>query len=210
MAVSVVHSILQLRRHLYRSQYDAVIVDAVSSPNEAIDFCRQIRTSSAIPIFLVVEPFKADLIVLALEAGADDCMSPPVSIPEFVARINNLLRRASHARIPTHRQPLAFTFAGFRLSVLERQLWGPDCQIVDLTSAEFDLLLALCRNPGRLMRREELLTSTHAGVAGPVTRSIDVHISRLRQKIEHDPPNPRLLKTVRLGGYVFTADVMAG
>jgi DNA-binding response OmpR family regulator len=55
-----------------------------------------------------------------------------------------------------------------------------------------------------------LLTSTHAGVAGPVTRSIDVHISRLRQKIEHDPPNPRLLKTVRLGGYVFTADVMAG
>jgi two-component system OmpR family response regulator len=76
-----------------------------------------------------------------------------------------------------------------------------------LTTTEFDLLLAFCRNPGRVITREELLLFTHSGLAGPIERSIDVHISRLRQKIEADPREPTLLQTVRLGGYSFTASV---
>ena len=79
-----------------------------------------------------------------------------------------------------------------------------------MTTAEFDLLLAFCHNPGRVITRDELLSLTHAGLAGPIERSVDVHVSRIRQKIEPDPKNPVLLKTVRLGGYVFTAAVDEG
>ncbi len=206
MLATVVHSTLQLRRQLYRSRYDLVIIDAVFVPDEAIRFCRQVRSTEAVPIFMIMASSNPDLVVSALDSGADDCMSPPISIAEFVARAKNLLRRAAYAQTPAHHQQSVFAFSGFRLSPLERLLWDPDGKIVNLTAAEFDLLLAFCRNPGRLMRREELLASTHAGLAGPVARSIDVHISRLRQKIE-DPRWPRLLATVRLGGYVFTSEV---
>src|SRR3546814_14351462 len=73
-----------------------------------------------------------------------------------------------------------------------------------MTSAEFDLLLAFCRNPGRVLSREQLLDLTHGGSAGPIERSIDVHVSRVRQKIEPDPSDPSFIKTVRLPGYIFT------
>jgi len=76
-----------------------------------------------------------------------------------------------------------------------------------MTSAEFDLLLAFCRNPNRVVSREQLLELTHSGLAGPIERSIDVHVSRVRLKIESDPHNPVLIKTVRLGGYIFTPRV---
>lgn len=76
-----------------------------------------------------------------------------------------------------------------------------------MTTAEFDVLLAFCQNPGKILRRDELLGFTHAGIAGPVERSIDVHVSRIRQKIEPDACEPKLIKTVRLAGYLFTANV---
>jgi len=76
-----------------------------------------------------------------------------------------------------------------------------------MTTAEFDLLLAFCQHPGRVMTRQQLLGLTHAGAAGPILRSIDVHVSRLRQKIEPDVKEPLLIKTVRLGGYLFTPAV---
>ena len=76
-----------------------------------------------------------------------------------------------------------------------------------MTTHEFELLLAFCRNSHRILTRDQLLAVTHAGLAGPVERSIDVHVSRLRQKIEKDPRDPMLIKTVRLGGYTFTAQV---
>jgi len=86
-------------------------------------------------------------------------------------------------------------------------LHDPSNARVSVTTTEFDLLLAFCRNPGRAITREELLSLTHTGLAGPIERSVDVHISRLRQKIEADPKSPVLLQTVRLGGYMFTANV---
>ncbi|CCM79541.1 winged helix-turn-helix domain-containing protein [Rhizobium mesoamericanum] len=208
MLTTVVHSMLQLRRHLYRSRYHLLIIDAVCLRYEAIRFCRQVRSSDAVPILMILPPNDPDLVVQALGAGADDCMSPPLSAAEFIARANSLIRRASYAYKPPPERQTVFSFAGFRLSLMKRLLLDSGGQIVDLTAAEFDLLLAFCRNPGRLMGREELLTLTHAGLAGPVARSIDVHISRLRQKIEDDPQRPRLIKTVRLGGYVLTADVV--
>jgi two-component system OmpR family response regulator len=73
-----------------------------------------------------------------------------------------------------------------------------------MTTVEFDLLVVLCQNPGRILSRDQLVELTHGRLAGPLERSIDVHISRIRQKIEPDPRDPTLIKTVRLGGYIFT------
>jgi two-component system OmpR family response regulator len=78
---------------------------------------------------------------------------------------------------------------------------------VSLTTAEFDVLLVFCRNPRQIMSRQEILVRTHAGSAGPVERSIDVHVSRVRQKIEPNYKDPTFIKTVRLGGYIFTPEV---
>jgi two-component system OmpR family response regulator len=93
------------------------------------------------------------------------------------------------------------------MNVTERELYSPTGERVTTTSAEFDLLLAFCQNPGRVLSREQLLEQTHGGLAGPIQRSVDVHMSRIRQKIEPDPHEPCLVKTVRLGGYIFTPKV---
>ena len=100
-------------------------------------------------------------------------------------------------------------FAGWRIYPAERQLYSPDGVRVSTTSAEFDLLLAFCLNPAKILSRDQLLELTHGGLAGPIERSVDVHVSRIRQKIEDDPRDPVLIKTVRLGGYIFTPTVEA-
>ena len=98
-------------------------------------------------------------------------------------------------------------FEGWEIDPASRQVRNPHGIQVQMTSAEFDLLLAFCRNPNRVLSREQLLELTHSGLAGPIERSIDVHVSRVRQKIESDPHDPFLIKTVRLGGYILTARV---
>ena len=206
MQVSLATSTLQLRR-LLMMRSNLVIIDAHADPEEAISLCRQIRANSTVPIMLLLPPERPDLILSALGAGADDCISIPPALAESVARIHSLLRRASFSYAPRRTDNLVLTFASYTLDPAERVLLDPDGAIVNLTAAEFDLLLAFCRNPGRVMGREELLALTHAGLGGPVRRSIDVHVSRLRRKIERNPRIPVLLKTVRLGGYVFVADV---
>jgi two-component system OmpR family response regulator len=118
-----------------------------------------------------------------------------------------LLRRAQGEYEPRTARSRPLQFCGWRIDPAGRQLQTPDGVVVALTSAEFDVLLAFCRNPGKVLSREQLLELTHGGLAGPVERSIDVHVSRIRQKIETDPGEPSLIKTVRLGGYIFTAVV---
>ena len=145
--------------------------------------------------------------IVGLEIGADDYMTKPFNPRELVARIRALLRRAhSDPNLRAVRtQPLCF--AGWRINPAARELQSPDGVGVALTSAEFDVLVAFCRNPGKILSREQLLELTHGGLAGPIERSIDVHVSRIRQKIEPDPRDPSLIKTVRLGGYIFTPTV---
>ncbi|TAU79648.1 response regulator transcription factor (plasmid) [Rhizobium leguminosarum] len=189
-----------------RHRFDLMILDAVVRPEDALHLCRQIRTLSTIPIIAVVAQGREDIILAAFESGADDCVSSPFGTREMIARIRSVLRRASHDRA-MHSLPKPFRFNGWRLDTWQRTLRRPDGAVVNVTAAEFDLLVVFCQNPGRILSREELLSSTHAGLAGPIERSIDVHISRLRHKIEDNPHNPSLVKTVRMGGYFFAAVV---
>ena len=100
-----------------------------------------------------------------------------------------------------------FEFAGWRLDVTRRQLYSPAGALVDLRAAEFDLLLALVARPSHVLTRDQLLDLARGRAATAFDRSIDVHISRLRHRIEVDPKEPKLIKTVRAGGYVFAAPV---
>lgn len=194
------------RALISRRHFDLMILDAVVRAEDALHLCRQIRTLSTIPIIAVVAQGREDIVLAAFESGADDCVSSPFGTREMIARIRSLLRRASHDRT-AHSLPKPLRFNGWRLDSWQRTLRRPDGTVVDVTAAEFDLLVVFCQNPGRILSREELLASTHAGLAGPIERSIDVHISRLRHKIEDNPRDPTLVKTVRMGGYFFAAIV---
>jgi two-component system OmpR family response regulator len=119
---------------------------------------------------------------VGLEIGADDYVTKPFSTREVLARIRSLLRRASYAPEEGDASRL-LRFDDWTIDPKRRVVRNPGGARVSLTTTEFDLLLALCRNPNRILSREQLLSMTHGGLAGPVERSVDVHISRLRQKV---------------------------
>ena len=146
--------------------------------------------------------------IVGLEMGADDYLAKPFNPRELLARIRAVLRRAPEMRQRPEADPSrTFRFQGWVLDAGRRSLHAPDGALVDLTAGEFDLLLALVEHPGRVLNRDQLLDLTRGREAGPFDRSIDVQVSRLRRKIEEDPKQPELIKTVRGGGYVFAGAV---
>ena len=201
---STVSSAVEMDRLLARGGIDLIVLDVMLPGEDGFNICRRLRASSSIPIIMLTALGESVDRVVGLEIGADDYVSKPFNSRELVARIRALLRRASStAQIGANRLR-SLRFAGWRIDPAARELRDREGVQVTLTSAEFDLLLAFCNRPGRVLSRDELLELTHGGAAGPIERSIDVHVSRIRQKIEPDPRDPTLIKTVRLGGYVFT------
>lgn len=190
-----------------QEKFDLVVLDVMMPKASGYDVCRELRARGArVPVlFLTAKGEEIDKVV-GFKLGADDYVTKPFNSRELVARIKALLRRASYGAVRTDRQE-TLCFAGWRIDPMRRQVRDPDGVHVTMTTAEFDVLLAFCRNPGMVLTREQLLGLTHAGLAGPVERSIDVHVSRIRQKIEPNVREPSFIKTVRLGGYLFTPDV---
>ncbi|ACM38373.1 MULTISPECIES: response regulator transcription factor [Rhizobium/Agrobacterium group] len=189
-------------------EFDLVVLDVMLPGEDGFSICRRLRGSGDIPILMLTSVSSDIDRVVGLEIGADDYVTKPFVLRELTARIKGLLRRSRvTSQRPDSLRKSFFRFDGWQVDPARRQLHDPSHARVAMTTHEFDLLLAFCQNPGRVLTREQLLSATHAGLAGPIERSIDVHISRLRQKIEKDPRDPALLKTVRLGGYVFTATV---
>jgi two-component system OmpR family response regulator len=192
---------------LEQEKVDLVVLDVMLPGEDGFSVCRRLRAGSDVPIIILTALGEAVDRIVGLEIGADDYVTKPFNSRELLARIRALLRRSrAVGAIVGNRRP-HLRFAGWRIDPVGRQLYSPEGVRVATTSAEFDLLLAFCRNPGKVLSREQLLDLTHAGIAGPIERSIDVHISRIRQKIESDPRDPTLIKTVRLGGYIFTPTV---
>lgn len=191
---------------LRRNNFDLVVLDVMLPGEDGLSICRRLRSETTMPILMLTALGEEIDRIVGLEMGADDYVTKPFSAREVTARIKALLRRAAYSA-PERGRPRVLRFNGWRLDPIRRQLHDPGNVRISMTTHEFDLLLAFCRNPGRVLSREQLLGVTHAGLAGPIERSIDVHISRIRQKVEADARDPILLKTVRLGGYVFTATV---
>lgn len=191
---------------LAREHVDLIVLDIMLPEESGLSICRRLRSSSGMPIIMLTALGDDVSRIVGLEIGADDYVSKPFNSRELVARIRAVLRRTQTGS-PAEDRMGCLCFAGWRVDPVTRQVHNPDGLRVTMTSAEFDLLLAFCRNPGRILSREQLLELTHSGLAGPIERSIDVHVSRIRQKIELDPRDASFIKTVRLGGYIFTPAV---
>lgn len=186
---------------------DLLVIDSLAQGHaDMAQVCRSIRGMSAIVVIALTDTQDPDERIGVLEAGADECLPKASSIREIKVRIENLVRRM-RLSAPASAAGDVLQFSGWTIDPHRRLLTDPEGLAVDLTTAEFDLLWAFCRNSGKPLSRDQLLGFTRAGSAGPTERSIDVHVSRLRRKIELNSRRPIFLRTIRLGGYLFTPRV---
>ncbi len=208
-AVAIAASGAEMDRAMVRDKADLVLLDLMLPGEDGRKICARLRAASFNLPIIIVTALGDDIDrILGLEIGADDYVTKPFNTRELIARIRALPRRPRVSEGARARQgPLRF--AGWLIHPTERKLINPQGALVTTTSAEFDLLLAFCTHPGEVLSREQLLDLTHSGIAGPVERSVDVHVSRIRQKIEPDIADPIFIKTIRLGGYIFTPEVSA-
>ncbi len=206
--VSILADGRSVHRMLEDGRVDLILLDLMLPGEDGLSLCRRLRTHSGVPIIMVTA--KGDELdrIVGLEMGADDYLSKPFNPRELLARIRAVLRRAS-AATPAVELARHFAFCGWRIDCLVRELTDPNGTRITLTSAEFGLLQVLCERAGRVLSREQLLDLTNGRSADTLGRSIDVLISRLRRKIERDPHDPGIIKTVRAGGYLFAAKVEA-
>jgi DNA-binding response OmpR family regulator len=208
----------EMRQALQDWAFDLVVLDLMMPGEDGLTLCRQIRTESAMPIIMLTAMGEEVDRIIGLEVGADDYMAKPFNPRELAARIKAVLRRVgglAGAETPESRtQKLAF--ADFELDpstrTLSREAANPVAEErqpgeIPLTAGEYDLLIAFVDHPRRVLNRDQLLDMARGRAAIPFDRSIDVQVGRLRRKIEDDPKNPALIKTVRGGGYMFTAEV---
>jgi two-component system OmpR family response regulator len=206
--VSIADDGRAMDRVLAESRIDLVILDVMLPGEDGLSVCRRLRAASALPILMLTARGEEIDRIIGLEMGADDYLAKPFNPRELLARIRAILRRRSaEPLIQTTAADQTMCFAGWRVHLGLRELTDPHGARVALTGAEFDLLHALCERPGRVLSRDQLLDLTRGRVAGPYERSIDVLVSRLRQKIEQDPRDPEFIKTIRSSGYLFTPQV---
>ena len=194
---------------LGNARVDLVVLDIMLPGKDGLVLCRELRSRGRLPIIMLTAIGEETDRVVGLEMGADDYVAKPFSPRELLARIRAVLRRAA---VPLPGAPpgagQVFEFLGWRLDVARRRLYSPAGALVNLRAAEFDILLALVERPQRVLTRDQLLDIARGRTTASFDRSIDVHISRLRRRIEEDPREPAIIKTVRSGGYLFAAPVI--
>ncbi len=204
-AVSGGREMLEL---LQTTEIDLIVLDVMLPGLSGIDLCRQVRQSSSVPILMLTARSEESDRVLGLEMGADDYLTKPFGSRELLARIRALLRRVNappHLIKPS--TGTIYKFDGWTVDTLRRQLTNADGVVIDVSSGEYDLLLAFLEAPQRVLTREQLLDMARNRTAVPgFDRSIDVQISRLRRKMGSEDTEG-IIKTVRGAGYMFVANV---
>ncbi|MFY7959293.1 MAG: response regulator [Elsteraceae bacterium] len=194
---------------LSASRIDLVILDLMLPGEDGLSLCRRLRSTSSIPVVMVTAKTEEVDRIIGLEIGADDYLAKPFNPRELLARVRAVLRRSQGGPMPPPGADKAesYWFDGWRANLTQRTLQAPDGSMVALSSGEFDLLVAFLEHPRRVLSRDQLLDIARGRASVLFDRSIDVQISRLRRKIEPDPQNPMLIKTVRNSGYLFTGQV---
>ncbi|MEC3950519.1 response regulator transcription factor [Sphingobium sp. HWE2-09] len=206
--VTAVDSASEARLRLAANAIDLVILDIMMPGEDGLSLCRHIRETSEIPVILLTARTEETDRIVGLEMGADDYVLKPFSPRELVARIKVIFRRvATGGQRVTAPDGANYSFAGWMLKTQERTLVDSEGVSLPLSTAEYNLMLAFATRPNSVLSRDQLLDITQGREANAFDRAIDNQISRLRKKIEPDPKNPTLIKTVWGGGYTLSADV---
>ena len=198
---------MEVRERLATHQIDIIVLDVMLPDGSGLDLCRDLRAKqSNVPIILLTA-LKEDVDrIIGLEIGADDYLGKPFNPRELVARIRAVLRRGQDNRSAPAGAG-RYLFEGFTADPLARTVTDPDGGEVELTGAEFDLLMKFLARPGRVLSRDQLLDLTRGRDGDVLDRSIDVLIGRLRRKLS-DGGATQVFKTVRNGGYQLAAKVV--
>ena len=197
----------EMDRVLGEARIDLVVLDLMLPGEDGLSLCRRLRGGSSIPILMLTAKSEEIDRIVGLETGADDYLAKPFNPRELLARIRAILRRGNGHEQPSGKEARRLHFHGWTLDTGLRQVLSPEGARVALTGAEFDLLHALCLRSGRVLSRDQLLDLTQGRAAGPFERSIDVLVSRIRQKLESDPRHPEIIRTIRASGYLFAPEV---
>lgn len=206
-----------MRQMLERQSFDLIVLDLMLPGENGLSLCRFISEHLRVPVIVLTAVTDQADRVAGLEVGADDYVTKPFDPRELVARIRSVLRRSQISRtgqdanaIQPHAPEQVVVFDQWRFDVARRELLNPHREAVPLSTAEYHLLHALVMHANRVLSRSQLLDLTQREENASFDRSIDSQVSRLRKKLELDPRQPSLLKTVRGDGYVFTAKVVMG
>jgi len=194
----------EMRAVLAREPIDLVILDVVMPEEDGLSAIGALRADLSVPVIMVTG--KSDTVdrIVGLELGADDYVAKPFELRELLARVRSVLRRTRATRAESApEKSSSFEFGGFRLDVESQSLFTADGVRLHLTLAEFQLLHAFVRHPNRVLTRDQLLAASARRGWEPFDRSIDVHISHLRRKIEERPDRPQYIRTIRGAGYMF-------
>jgi two-component system OmpR family response regulator len=214
--ISIAHNANELFALLeIHSDIQLIVLDLLMPGIDGLETCKQLKSGPhQVPIIMVTAISDVTEKILGLELGADDYLTKPFNPRELLARIKAVLRRAKNPLLKETETPSAdipkgsiFTFNGWKLNIATRQLLSHENVEIMLTSRTYDLLVAFLEHPQRVLSRDQLLTILSNRTAEPFDRSVDVQVSRLRQKLNDDSKEPKLIKTVRSGGYLFTPPV---
>ncbi|HWZ49094.1 MAG TPA: response regulator transcription factor [Herbaspirillum sp.] len=190
----------------YADELSLVILDVMLPDTDGFALCKTVRRKSNVPIIMLTASSDETDRVVGLELGADDYIAKPYSPRELLARIKAIHRRTGI----DHAAPRFYRFVGFTLDAVERTLYDSAGQLVALTGLDYQLLKYFVEHAGDILDRNVLAEETRGRDAGPLDRSLDVQISKLRLRLSDDGKQPHLIKTVRGAGYVFSADVTTG
>ncbi|MFZ6720742.1 response regulator [Undibacterium sp. Ji49W] len=191
--------------------FDVILLDLMLPGDDGMTLLRKLRRHDTTPVIMLTARGEFADKILGLESGADDYLIKPLDARELVARIQSVVRRCSTATRPIHEttenQQTELRFASWTLHIASRQLRNPDKLVIPLSNAEFRLLHAFIQRPGQILSRDQLLDIARNKSSEVFDRSIDLLVSRLRQKLGDDPRHPGMLKTIRGEGYMFSASM---
>ncbi|WP_284179822.1 response regulator transcription factor [Rhabdaerophilum sp. SD176] len=208
-AVTTARDGVEMQRQLEQRPHNLAILDLMLPGQDGLDLCRVLRQRSSMPVIMLTARADETDRIVGLEIGADDYVTKPFNPRELLARIRAVLRRTGAGPVvaggtaPTRN----YRFDGWTLSLDRRELTDPAGVMVDLSTGEFDLLLAFLEAPNRVLTREQLLEAARSQPDAVFDRAIDVQVSRLRKKIEPDETSHPMIRTVRGAGYLFVPKV---
>ena len=200
---------IEMREKIRHTQFDLVILDLMMPGDDGLTLCRDLRSHSNLPVIMLTARGDETDRIVGLEMGADDYLPKPFSPRELQARIKAVLRRTENPATTTPKEPDRLEFAGWQLDLKARHLISPDGVIIALSGGEYRLLNIFLERPQHVLSRDQLMELIQGREAMPYDRSIDVQVSRLRQRLNEDARTPTIIKTVRGQGYVFTVTVKA-